>query len=117
MDIRARIKITSPADSFFRWLRATHVIAELRVIESQLHETNKRNRTGSGNLRGNGSNEFRMPCAHGKLQFHHSKTEKSDTPSLWAATCPSLGVKGGSRLALGSTLSQGRIRKNGWYVY
>src|SRR5574337_963784 len=114
MDIRTRVKIPTPTDPFLLWFRAMHVIAELRVVQSQLHETNKRNRAGRGDLRDNGSNEFRMPCAHGKLLFFTLPRPKKATPLAYGQHLPIAGCRRGCRVAFGSALSQGEIRGTGY---
>jgi hypothetical protein len=53
-----------------------HVVAELWVIEGQVHETDEGNRPRDGNLGRNGGNEFRVSYGHKESPYQPGTWEK-----------------------------------------
>src|SRR5690242_3390109 len=73
MDVGTGIKVAVPANPLCAGPRWTHVVAELRMVERELHETDEGDRTRGSDLGSNGSNEFRVPCRHKELHLSCQK--------------------------------------------
>jgi hypothetical protein len=64
VNVRTRIKITTPADSLGAGIRRAHVVAELGVVQREFHEAGEGNRPAMADFGGNGSNQLGMAGRH-----------------------------------------------------
>ena len=96
MYVGTRIEITRPSDPFLCWIvDGSDVIAVLRMIEGELHETSERNRTHGRDFSLDIRQELRMPSAQSDTTLVGSRL-LFQAPSRETALLPdSLGKRGG----------------------
>jgi hypothetical protein len=79
MNIRAGVKVAGPTDARAAVIGMPHVVAELWVVEGQVHETDEGDGPQDSDLGRNGGNEFRVSYDH-KESPYQPGTWKKETP-------------------------------------